>query len=189
MAADTQTPRPTLARRAPTPSKSASKPIAKKPVPQKATAKPAPKAAAKPAAKVIAAKPVANEATETLQRTRESVSHMSGEYVAICTDTLSAAMETGSLTSKLLVEMNQTYMEACTGNLSAFAEISRDSLACRSPADLLALQQKAAEAITASVNSTSKFYGNLFNVFSQAVDPLVTRASHAPERLFKALAD
>ncbi len=200
MAADTLTPRPTLSRRAPT----ATKPVAKsasknggKPAPKKPAAKPAaPKTVAAklgtPKAvtpKPGASKPVANEATETLQRTRESVSHMSGEYVAICTDTLSAAMETGSLTSKLLAEINQSYMDACTGNLSAFAEIGRDSLACRTPADLMALQQKAAEAVTASVNTTSKLYGGLFAIFSQAMDPLMTRASHAPQRLFKALAD
>lgn len=176
MAADTLSKRPSSAKTA------AGK------TPPKTAQKPAPRPAAKVTSKPIA-RPIVNEATETLKRTRDSVTHVSGEYAAICSDTLAAAMETGSLTSKLLVEMNQTYMEACTGNLSAFAEISRDSLACRTPADLLALQQKAAEAVTASVNTTSKFYGGLFAVFSQAMDPLVARASHAPERLFKALAD
>ncbi len=197
MAADS--PRPTPARRTAAktaakaggkiaPKTAATKTAATKPAMQKLTAAKA--IAPKPVApKPGAFKPIANEATETLQRTRESVSHMSGEYVAICTDTLTAAMETGSLTSKLLAKMNQSYMDACTGNLTAMAAIGRDSLACRSPADLLALQQKAAEAVTASFNSTSKFYGGLFAVFSQAMDPLMVRASHAPERLFKALAD
>jgi len=180
MAADTLSKRPSSAKTA------AGK------TPPKTSQKPAQKAGPRPAAKVTPkriARPLVNEATETLKRTRDSVTHVSGEYAAICSDTLAAAMETGSLTSKRLVEMNQTYMEACTGTLSAFAEISRDSLACRTPADLLALQQKAAEAVTASVNTTSKFYGGLFAVFSQAMDPLVARASYAPERLFKALAD
>jgi hypothetical protein len=141
----------------------------------------------KPAKKSAADLP--DEAIQTLKRTSDSVQHIAGEGLAAYTDTLATLMQTGSQTSKLIMAMNKSYMDACSAVMINMAEIARECMTCRTPADVVDLQKKAMETMTDTVTSTGKLYSDTFTAFSSAVEPLVARTSDVPERMFRALAD
>jgi hypothetical protein len=132
---------------------------------------------------------VTNEATETLKRTHESLNQVASECAAICSDDMAAAIETSTRSIKFLTEMTQSYLDACTQSAAHWAEIGRESLACRTPADFINLQKRAIDSLNTSFEERGKLYQGLYESWSKSIDPFVARVADGPQRLFRTFAD
>lgn len=129
------------------------------------------------------------EAITTVNQARDSLNQIAGGYMSVCSDTLAAAMESGSQTSRLAADMGRAYLDACGTAAANFAEIARDSLVCRSPVEAAALQKKAMDAFAGSFDATRKLYSDLFANYTRALEPLFTRTADIPERMMRAVTD
>lgn len=132
---------------------------------------------------------VQDEVTQTIERSGESLDHIARETMSCCGDTLTAAMQSGTRASNLVAEVSRSYLDACTGVAATMAELAGDSMACRTPADVAALQKKTSEAASKMVEANIAFWSDLYGAWSKSVEPVVARVADAPERLFRALAD
>lgn len=132
---------------------------------------------------------MADEASQTLKRTGEAVNQMTGEALSCCSDTLAAALQAGTEASMLMSELSRAFLETCSATSLTFAEIMRESLACRTPADLALLQDKGMNALNGTLEASTKHYNDMFSAYSRALEPLMARAANAPERMFRAIAD
>lgn len=130
-----------------------------------------------------------DEASQTLKRTRDSLNRIANEAAACCSDTMSAAIESGAEASRRMQEVGGSIFTSYMGAVTTFTDLGRDTLTCRTPADAAALQKKTFEAFTATMDASSKFYDSLFNAWSQSMTPVVARAADTPERMFRAIAD
>jgi len=130
-----------------------------------------------------------DEITQTIKRSGESLDHIARETMACCNDTFSAAVKSGVETSQLLSEATRTYFEACAGSAASAMQLARDSLACRSPADMLTLQKKTYESASALAEASVKLSSDLYAAWSKAVQPTLAQATDTPERMFRAFAD
>jgi len=133
--------------------------------------------------------PRETEGLATIREASESANHIAGEYAAMCSDTLAATLQSGTQVAHMLTDVGRTYADACACTASTLAEIARESVTCRSPNDVVALQKKSMDGLNAIVEATSRVYGGLFAAWSKAMEPVVARMSDAPERLFRAAAD
>jgi hypothetical protein len=132
---------------------------------------------------------MSNEAAETLKRTNDSLNQLASECAAICSADMAAAIETSTHGVELLTEMTRSYIDACTQAATNWAEIGRESLACRTPADFTNLQKRAVDSLNASFEVNGKLYKGLFESWSKSIDPFVARVADGPQRLFRAFAD
>jgi len=130
-----------------------------------------------------------NEGVSTLREAGESANHIAAEYAAMCSDSLAATLQSGTQVANMLNEISRTYADACACTASTLAEIARESVTCRSPNDVVALQKKSMDGMNAIVEATFRVHGGLFAAWSKAMEPVVARLSDAPERIFRAVAD
>ena len=132
---------------------------------------------------------LSNEGVDTVKEVSESANHIAGEYTSMCSDTFAAALQSSSQVAQMMSDIGRTYADACACCVSTMAEISRDSMACRNPADMVALQKKSMDGFHAMFEVSAKVYGGIFAAWSKAAEPLVARMSDAPERMFRSVAD
>ena len=130
-----------------------------------------------------------HEATETVKRASDSLNQIASECAAICSDDIAAAIETSSQSAKLFTELGRAYVEAITTSAETYVEIGREAMSCRTPADIVRLQKRTMESLNGSAEATAKIYSDVFETWSKAVDPFVTRITDGPQRLFRAFAD
>lgn len=125
----------------------------------------------------------------TLAEAKESISHMSGESLAMAKDGLAATLACSAELTRLAGDFNKTQMEMWRGSAETFASVSRDAFSCRTPDDMLALQKRVSEQMAATMEATRKAYGGLFEGYAKAMEPFVASTAFAPQRLFRAMAD
>ena len=130
-----------------------------------------------------------DEITQAIEWSGESFDQIARETVSCCSDTLTAAMQSGTRASHLVADLGRSYMDACTGAAATFAELAGDSMACRTPADMAALQKKSSEAANKLLEANIAMWSTLYGAWSKPFEPVVARAADAPERLFRAMAD
>lgn len=131
----------------------------------------------------------AHEGAETVQRVGESTGKIGAECLTMCSDTVAAAVDTASRTSQVLAGIGLSCFENYSASVAEMAEIGREAVTCRSPADVVNVQKRAMESVTRSLEAGSKLYVEMFGVWSTAFQPLLARTIDAPERLFRAVAD
>jgi len=134
-------------------------------------------------------KTVGDEVTQAIEQSGESLDHIARETMSCCSDTLSAAVQSGTRATQYAAELSRSYLDACAGAATTFAELAGDSLACRTPADIAALQKKSSEAAGKIFEANIALMSNLYGAWSKTFEPVVARAADAPERLFRAMAD
>jgi hypothetical protein len=130
-----------------------------------------------------------DEMTQTINRSGEALDHIARETLSCCTDTLAAAMNSGSETSHLLSAVTRAYMDACTRSATTVMDLARDGMTCKTPADVLAVQKKGFEATHTMFEASTKLCSDLYDAWSQSLVPVLTRATDVPERMFRAVAD
>jgi len=130
-----------------------------------------------------------DEITQTINRSGESLDHIARETLSCCADTLTAAMNSGSETSHMLSAVTHAYVDACTRSATAVMDLARDGAACRTPADVLALQKKGFEATNTMFEASTKLCSDLYDAWSKSMMPVLARATDVPERMFRAVAD
>ena len=132
---------------------------------------------------------IADEAIATLKQGSDALSQVANECAAIYTGDIAAAIESGTQGAKLMSELSKSYFDTCMASATTLAEVAREAMTCRTPTDFLELQKRAAAGLNASVEATGKLYGGLFECWSKAFDPFVSRVADGPQKLFRAFAD
>jgi hypothetical protein len=132
---------------------------------------------------------IVDEALATLKQGSDAFSQVANECAAIYTGDIAAAIETGTQSAKLMTELTKSYFDTCAASATTIAEVSREAMTCRTPADFLELQKRATASLNASVEATGKLYAGLFEYWSKAFDPFVSRVADGPQRLFRAFAE
>ncbi len=140
-------------------------------------------------ARTVKTADTSDEITETINRSGASLDHIARETLSCCTDTLAAAMNSGTEASHVLSAVSRSYMDACASSANTAMELARDSLACRTPADVLAFQKKGFEAGNAMFGASVKLCSDLYNAWSASLVPVLARVTDVPERMFRAVAD
>ena len=133
--------------------------------------------------------PVSDEIDATLTNTRQSLNHMTGECLAINSDSLASAMASSSEVARLASEFGKSYMDVCGLAMGNFTAVSRQAMTCRTPEDLFRLQRKTFEGVGSTMEAVNKMYAGLFHAYSKALEPVISRVADGPERLFRAVAD
>ncbi len=132
---------------------------------------------------------ITDEAMATLKQGTDAFGQVANECAAIYTGDIAAAIETGTQGAKLMTELTKSYFDTCSASATTLAEVGREAMTCRTPADFLELQKRASAGLNASIEATGKLYGGLFECWSKAFDPFVARVADGPQRLFRAFAD
>ncbi len=130
-----------------------------------------------------------DEITQTIKRSGESLDHIARETMSCCSDTVTAAVNSGVEASQFLTEVTRSYLEACAGSAMSAMQLARESTACRTPADVLALQKKGYESVSALAEASVKLSSDFYAAWSKALQPALARVTDAPERMFRAFAD
>lgn len=130
-----------------------------------------------------------DEVTETLRRSGESLDHITREGLRCYTDAMAAAMQSGMETSRMFADLGGSHMNAFVTSATVAADIARDSLLCRTPLDVAALQKRGFEAANAATESSIKLCQDLYGAWSKAFQPVIARVADVPERMFQAIAD
>lgn len=121
-------------------------------------------------------------------RKHEALDHIAQTCMSVCSDNLEAALESGSRTSHLAADMGRSYIDVCSAFAVEMSEIARESLTCRSPSDVMALQDKALDVLGTTFDASRKVYGDLFAGYNRALEPVFERAMGGPERMLQAIA-
>jgi hypothetical protein len=132
---------------------------------------------------------VVNEGAETAKRVGESAGLVGAECLTLCSDTLSAVVDSASRSSQVLAGIGLSCFENYSACVAEMSEIGREAVTCRSPADVVNVQKKAMESVSRSLEASGKLYLEMFGAWSKAYQPLLARTMDAPERLFRAVAD
>ncbi len=130
-----------------------------------------------------------NEGIATFKEASESANHIAGEYTSMCSDTFATALQSGTQVASMMTDVGRAYADAFACYTTTLAEIARESMTCRTPADVVALQKKSMDGLNTMVEASAKVYGGMFAAWSKAAEPIVARISDAPERLFRAVAE
>ncbi len=130
-----------------------------------------------------------DEGMATLKQTGDSLNRVAGECMAICSDNMATAVESGTLAANLASQMGKVWMDAASCVATNMAEIGREAATCRTPADFVTVQKKAIDSMVETMTAANQMYSRIFATFGKAVDPLVARAADGPERMFRAFAD
>jgi len=134
-------------------------------------------------------KTMQDEVTQAIEQSGESLDHLARETASCCSDTLTAAMQSGTRASQYLADIGRSYFDACTETATTFAQLAGDGLTCRTPADFAALQKKSSDATSRLLEANMALWSNMYGAWSKTVEPVMARAADAPERLFRAMAD
>jgi len=119
----------------------------------------------------------------------DGVKHAATECMSINSNTVSALMESGNITSRILRDINEEIAESGNRFFSDSIEISREVFGCRTFTDMIALQNKALEqACNSYFDTTNKISSLLFDSCTEALAPIRKRTAIASDKIQKALA-
>ncbi len=130
-----------------------------------------------------------NEGAETAKRVGESAGQVGAECLTMCSDAISAAVDSATRTSEVIASLSKSCFDNYSATVAEMTEIGREAMTCRSPSDLVNLQQKTMASLTRSLDTSGKLYAEMFGAWSKAFQPLLLRTMDGPERLFRAVAD
>lgn len=141
---------------------------------------------AEPAEKAIE---MGRENMETLMRGTDAFNRVAGELADVCSDNITAYIESGTKVSRIFQNLGNEIMEAGNRTLSDCAEFSREALACRTVKDVVNLQNKMTQQILDNYfEETSKLSEMLFESCNEALEPLNEQTAVASEHIRKAMA-
>lgn len=129
------------------------------------------------------------EGSTTLSQANDSLQRIGAACLTVGSDHMAVLTETGALTGRLMTDIIKSYIDTLNYAAVTCAALGRDSLTCRTPADVVEFQKRALEGFTETYEASSKVYSHLFENVSAAFEPLMVRAADGPERLFRAFAD
>lgn len=119
----------------------------------------------------------------------QSLNKTASEYMGICSNNINACIESGNNAIQSIRDINSVIMECCNSYLSDFAEISSESIACRSLNDIMELKNNAIQQMTVNYFANyNKITGMYFDLVSQTFEPLGTNITTNTTNLRKALA-
>jgi hypothetical protein len=111
------------------------------------------------------------------------------EGMDICSDNMSAIVESGNVASRIFQETSNEIMESCNRALSVCTEISREAMVCRTINDLMELQNNAVQQICENYFTTAnKLCEMFFDSCGEAMAPIAKRGNNASNQFRKALA-
>jgi hypothetical protein len=126
---------------------------------------------------------------ENIMRTADDMGHVAAECREICTGNASAILESGNAASHTFQKISNEIVKSNNRTFLEFAEILKESFACRTLDGILKLQNKAMHQMTDSYfNSTNKLCGLLFDSCNEALEPLSERTAVASKQIRKAMA-
>jgi hypothetical protein len=131
----------------------------------------------------------ADEGTTTISQAKDGAARIGAAFLAVGSDNLAAAIEANALCGRLVTDMTKSGIDAVSNAAATYASLGRECLTCRTPADVIEFQKKAMEGATQTYVAATKLFSDLFESYSAAFEPLLSRSADGPERVFRAFAD
>lgn len=130
-----------------------------------------------------------SDTTHLLSGANDSVNRITGETMKCLSDNLHTAMESANQASRSISEVSRSYLDSFSKVMNSWNELARESAACKTPEDLIDLQKKSVDPIKTFVETSFRYYGDLFSAYVSAFQPMLTRSVESPQRLLRAMAD